>query len=29
MRTCNLDRLVHAMKARGIDALLVTQPNNV
>ena len=28
-RHCNLDRLVHAMGARGLDGLVVTQPYNV
>ena len=28
-RLCNLDRLLHAMKARKLDAIVATQPNNV
>jgi Xaa-Pro dipeptidase len=28
-RFCNLDRLLHAMKARGQDGIVVTQPNNL
>ena len=28
-RLCNLDRLLHAMAARGIDGVVVTQPLNV
>src|SRR5688572_27451607 len=28
-RLCNLDRLLHAMKARGLDGIVATTPQNV
>ena len=28
-RFCNLDRLLHALKARGLDGIVATVPNNV
>jgi Xaa-Pro aminopeptidase len=28
-RFCNLDRLIHAMKARGLDGIVATAPWNV
>jgi hypothetical protein len=28
-RFCNLDRLLHAMKARGLDGIVATAPWNV
>jgi Xaa-Pro aminopeptidase len=28
-RFCNLDRVLHALEARGLDALVATTPNNV
>jgi len=28
-RFCNLDRLLHALEARGLDGIVVTLPNNV
>src|SRR6187431_1672520 len=28
-RFCNIDRLLHALKARGLDGIVATVPNNV
>ena len=28
-RFCNMDRVLHALAARGLDGIVVTQPNNV
>src|SRR4029450_11928981 len=28
-RFCNLDRVLHALKARGLDGIVATLPNNV
>ena len=28
-RFCNLDRVLHALAARGLDGIVATMPNNV